>query len=186
MNLGTGAVNKQNNDRGDLSGIGIVLGLALATLASALQAAPNVTDIEFSSRPGSKFEIRMDFDETPPDSKAYTIEKPARIAIDFPNTKSLLERKRYSLPYGNATGVVVLESGDRTRLVVNLVKMVPYETRVEGNSLYVVVGQGGSIDYVKPMSDPDIIVASGRAYVHALNKLEWHKTHHAVAEPKGI
>jgi type IV pilus assembly protein PilQ len=157
LNLGTGAVNKQNNDRGNLSGIGIVLGLALATLASALQAAPNVTDIEFSSRPGSKFEIRMDFDETPPDSKAYTIEKPARIAIDFPNTKSLLERKRYSLPYGNATGVVVIESGDRTRLVVNLVKMVPYETRVEGNSLYVVVGQGGSGDYVKPMSDPNVL-----------------------------
>jgi 2-isopropylmalate synthase len=35
-------------------------------------------------------------------------------------------------------------------------------------------------------TDPDIIVASGRAYVHALNKLEWHKRHHTVAEPKGI
>ena len=78
-------------------------------LASILQAAPSVTDIEFSSRPGSKFEIRIDFNEAVPDPKAYTIEKPARIAIDFPNTKSLLERKRYSLPYGNATGVVVLE-----------------------------------------------------------------------------
>jgi len=35
-------------------------------------------------------------------------------------------------------------------------------------------------------TDPDIIVASGRAYVHALNKLEWHKRHHTVSEPKGI
>jgi 2-isopropylmalate synthase len=35
-------------------------------------------------------------------------------------------------------------------------------------------------------ADPDIIVASARAYVHALNKLEWHKRHHAVSEPKGI
>jgi 2-isopropylmalate synthase len=33
---------------------------------------------------------------------------------------------------------------------------------------------------------PDIIVASARAYVHAINKLEWHKRHHAVSEPKGI
>ena len=32
----------------------------------------------------------------------------------------------------------------------------------------------------------DIIVASGKAYVHALNKLSWHKTRHDVAEPKGI
>jgi 2-isopropylmalate synthase len=35
-------------------------------------------------------------------------------------------------------------------------------------------------------ADPDIIVASARAYVHALNKLEWHKRRHNVAEPKGI
>jgi 2-isopropylmalate synthase len=32
----------------------------------------------------------------------------------------------------------------------------------------------------------DIIVASGKAYVHALNKLAWHKQRHDVAEPKGI
>ena len=35
-------------------------------------------------------------------------------------------------------------------------------------------------------ADPDIIVASARAYVHALNKLEWHKRRRGVAEPKGI
>jgi 2-isopropylmalate synthase len=33
---------------------------------------------------------------------------------------------------------------------------------------------------------PDIIVASAKAYIHALNKLAWHKSRHAVAEPKGI
>ena len=153
QNLGTKAVGKQKKSivKGLRAAIG---GLAAALLASAVQAAPTITDIEFSSRPGSKFEIRMDFNETPPDMNAYTIEKPARIAIDFPDTKSALDRKRYSLPYGNATGVVVLESGDRTRMVVNLVKVVPYETRVEGNSLYVVVGQEGSGDYVKAGSDP--------------------------------
>ncbi len=33
---------------------------------------------------------------------------------------------------------------------------------------------------------PDIIVASAKAYVHALNKLEWHKKRHSLSEPKGI
>jgi len=32
----------------------------------------------------------------------------------------------------------------------------------------------------------DIIVASGKAYVHALNKLEWHKKRRRVGEPRGI
>jgi 2-isopropylmalate synthase len=32
----------------------------------------------------------------------------------------------------------------------------------------------------------DVMVASGRAYVHALNKLEWHKKRREVDEPRGI
>ena len=136
-----------------LQQVGAALALSLATVAS--YSAPAVTDIEFSSRPGSKFEVRLDFNETPPsDLRSYTIEKPARIAIDFPNTISELEQKRYSLPYGNATGVMVLESGDRTRLVMNLVKLVPYETRVEGNSMFLIVGQDASEEYVKASADP--------------------------------
>ncbi len=133
--------------------------LVFSLFGQAVLAAPTVTDIEFASRPGSKIEVRLDFDETPPPMEAYTIEKPARIAIDFPGTRSALPQKSYSLPYGNATGVVVLESGDRTRLVLNLVKLVPYETRVEGNSLFLVVGQESSGDYVKPSSDPNALTA---------------------------
>jgi type IV pilus assembly protein PilQ len=80
-------------------------GLVTLVLGSAQAFAVAVTDIEFSSRPGSKFEVRLDFDEAPPaELQSYTIEKPARIAIDFPDTQSQLDSKRYSLPYGNATG----------------------------------------------------------------------------------
>ncbi len=132
---------------------GITAALAASLLTNVAQAAPTVQDIEFSSRPGSKFEVRVDFNETPPELKSYSIEKPARIALDFPGATSSLERKRFSLPYGNATKALVLESGDRTRLVVNLVKLVPFETRVEGNSVFLVVGQAGT-DYVKQTSDP--------------------------------
>jgi 2-isopropylmalate synthase len=32
----------------------------------------------------------------------------------------------------------------------------------------------------------DVMVASAKAYVHALNKLEWHKRRHEVHEPRGI
>lgn len=133
--------------------------LALSLLAGIAQAAPVVQDIEFSSRPGSKFEVRLEFNETPPEAKDYAIEKPARISIDFPGATSALDRKSYSLPYGNATKALVLESGDRTRLVVNLVKLVPYETRVEGNNLYLVVGQEGT-DYAKPSTDPNSVRTS--------------------------
>ena len=149
-----------------------MLGGLMLLLGAAVQAAPAVTDIEFSSRPGSKFEIRLDFNEAPPsDLKSYTIEKPARIAIDFPDTTSQLEQKRFSLPYGNASGVVVLESGDRTRLVVNLVKLVPYETRVDGNSLYLIVGQDGGNEYVKQTTDPNRLATKVEEVVDARSEI---------------
>jgi type IV pilus assembly protein PilQ len=153
QNLGIKAVGKTTVSIGKRVRASVV-GLMVTFWAGSALAEPTITDIEFSSRPGSMFEIRMDFDQPPPDMKSYTIEKPARIAIDFPNTKSALDQKRYSLPYGNATGVVVLESGDRTRLVVNLVKVVPFETRVDGNTLFLEVGQDSAGDYVKQTADP--------------------------------
>ena len=49
----------------------------------------------------------------------------------------------------------------------------------------VTVSEGGR-RVVGNGAHPDIIVASAKAYVHALNKLEWHKRRHEVVEPKGI
>jgi type IV pilus assembly protein PilQ len=51
----------------------------------------------------------------------------------------------------------VLESGDRTRLILNLVKLVPYDTRVDGNSLYLTVGQDADAEYYKQESDPNTL-----------------------------
>jgi len=132
---------------------------AFALTLTSQSMASVVEEISFTSRSGGKFEIRMDFDSVPDDYKGYTVEKPARIALDFANTKSGLDRKRFSLPYGNATAVMVVEAGDRTRMIVNLVKLVPYETRVEGNSFFVTVGEGGQGDYTKPASDPNAVMA---------------------------
>ena len=79
------------------TGLALVLLLGL-TVPS--HAQPVIEDITFSSQPGSKFEVRLDFSEVPPaDYSAYTIEEPARIAIDFPGTKSGLDQKRFSLPF---------------------------------------------------------------------------------------
>ena len=54
-----------------------------AWLVSASATAATMEKIEFSSLPGDKTEIRMTFDGTPPTPKGYTIESPARIALDL-------------------------------------------------------------------------------------------------------
>ncbi|MBL6695234.1 MAG: type IV pilus secretin PilQ [Luminiphilus sp.] len=139
-------------------GRALLIGLIAIAVAATAHAQPVIEDIAFSSRPGSMFEVRLDFSEAPPaDFSAYTIEEPARIAIDFPGTKSALDQKRYSLPYGNATGVIVLESGDRTRLVLNLIKLVPYEAMISGTELILLVGQESGGEYAKASTADGIL-----------------------------
>ena len=115
------------------------LGLFLAFAASAEGSV--LTDIAFIAKPASELEIVMTFDQPPvADVKSYTIEDPARIVLDFPDTRSALEQKRFPLAQLNATSAMVLESGGRTRLIINLVDLVPFDAVVSGSTYVVRVG----------------------------------------------
>ena len=140
--------------------------LVCALLSAASIAAPvNLTDVEFSSQPGGRFEVRLDFDGTPPEPKGYNIEKPARIALDLPDVASQLKQKKFTLSYGNASSAVILEAGGRTRVILNLIELAPYNTRVEGNSLYVEVGDSGVKEYIKPTTASAVLpAASGNKF----------------------
>ncbi len=122
-----------------IKSIGFSFFLVLGFIANA--SAARISDIEFSALPGDKIEIRMMFDSRPPAPTGYTIEQPARIALDLVNVSSGLDSKYHSLGTGNARGVTVVEAGDRTRVIVSLSELVAYSTRIEGNSLYVLVGK---------------------------------------------
>ena len=118
----------------------LFLGLIWAGVSAAQPVV--IEDIAFTAQPGAQLEVRLTF-STPPsaDIESYTIEDPARIVLDFPDTQSGLEEKRYALSQANATSVMVLESGDRTRLIVNLVELVPFESRVSGREMTLLVGE---------------------------------------------
>jgi type IV pilus assembly protein PilQ len=110
-------------------------------MSVAAHGAVNMENIEFSSLPGDKIEIRMQFDGGPPEPTGYTIEQPARIALDLMDVTSGLSSKYHPLGSGNARSVTVVEAGDRTRVIVSLTELVAYETRVSGNNLFILVGQ---------------------------------------------
>ncbi len=144
--------------------------MGLLPVQQALAAA--IDGIDFNSLPGDKVEIRLDFDEAPPLPKSYTIDQPARIALDFPGVESNLEQKKHTLDFSNAQSVMVLEASGRTRVIVNLVEMTGYETRVEGNSLYLVLGDEGARDYLKPTRadiDSQFVASSASKQITAID-----------------
>lgn len=122
--------------------------LAVTSILTSANAA-TITGIDFNSQVGGKVQIRLDFDSRPPDPKGYTIEKPARIALDFAGVQSALKQKKHTLDLGNTKSVVVLQSGNRTRMIVNLSQLTTYTTQVNNNSLLITVGNDGVQDYLK-------------------------------------
>ena len=113
----------------------------LALLFSSSALAVVMENIEFSSLPGDKTEIKMIFDGVPPDPSGYTIEQPARIALDLDGVRSGLSSKHHSLGSGNARSVTVVESDGRTRIIISMSELVGYSSRVSDNSLYILVGE---------------------------------------------
>lgn len=114
---------------------------AVMTLLSPLALAADLQQMDVASLPGDRVELKLSFDEPVTGSpKGYTIDQPARIALDLPGVKNKLGERSRELGLGNARSVAVVEAGDRTRLIINLTSLAPYTTRADGNDLYVMVG----------------------------------------------
>lgn len=124
-----------------LSIIGVSLGMAM--LSPILQAA-NLKTLDVAALPGDRVELKLSFDGPVAAPRGYTTEQPARIALDLPGVTSQLAIKSRDLGSGNAHSVVVVEAKDRTRVIINLTTLAPYSSRVDGNNLFVVVGQGAA------------------------------------------
>lgn len=126
------------------------LALALMIMVPfAAYASVRMENIEFSTLPGDKTEIKMTFDGPPPKPTGYTIEQPARIALDLKDVTSGLKSKYHPLGNGNARSVTVMEAGDRTRVIVSLTDLVSYKTRIDGDSLYLLVGKSDGEGFVQ-------------------------------------
>lgn len=118
----------------------------IGVIASPLLWANTLKTIDFSQLPGERFEVRMAFDSPPPEPKGYTIEKPARIVLDFPDVVSGLKERRYPLAVDNGQSAMILTSEGRTRLILNLNDLATYSTRVDGNNFVVEVGAVNGVE----------------------------------------
>jgi len=118
--------------------IEFIAGLALLTTASLASAANALTDISFSSLPGNRVLVKLVLEQPlSQDPVSFTIDNPSRIAFDFPDVLNKVEKRSQNVGVGAVRSLNAVEAKGRTRVVLNLVQMVPYETRVDGNTVAV-------------------------------------------------
>lgn len=128
----------------------------LATMPTFATAADNaITEINYSSLPGDQVQIKISLENLAAEPGSFTIDSPARIAFDFPNTKIKLSERSQNIGIGVARSISTVEAGGRTRVVLNLSRLVTYTAVADGNDIIITLG-GSSATAVaaKPASAP--------------------------------
>ena len=125
--------------------------LALGAVSSAAQAADPVKleSLDVQTLSGQQVQLKLHMSGPAPEPLPFTIDKPARIAFDLPNTTLALASRRFDVRSGGVDTVLAAEANGRTRLVVNVDSLIPYTTKVDGNDIIVTLG-GQAGDSAKP------------------------------------
>jgi type IV pilus assembly protein PilQ len=119
--------------------------VGLASTAAQAQGTPNKLEaIDIQNMSGQQLQLTLRHSAPPAEPVAFTIDNPARISLDLANTALALPSRRVDVRAGGVDSVLAAEAAGRTRLVLNLDRLLPYTTRVSGNDIIILIGATGS------------------------------------------
>src|SRR6187401_1541925 len=115
--------------------------VGLASKAAYAQGAPNkLESIDVQNVAGQQVQLTLHHSSPPSEPVSFTIDNPARISLDLANTALAIPSRRIDIRTGGVDSVLAAEAAGRTRLVLNLDRLLPYQTRVSGNDVIVLIG----------------------------------------------
>jgi type IV pilus assembly protein PilQ len=114
----------------------VTIGLLFFT---AVSNAAELRSIEFSSLPGDKAKIQLTFSEPVENPNSFATDDPARIVVDLANVQNKLPERTKQVNVGVTRSISAVEAGDRTRMVINLLKKVPYSISQQGNQMLITI-----------------------------------------------
>ncbi len=113
-----------------------VVAMLLPVPASA--QTPNTIQAVTGSVQGGTEVIRIDLAEPLTAVPAgFSIQTPARIALDFPGVANSMGRNAVEMNLGNLRSANVVQAGERTRVVLNLKASTAYKAEIQGKSLFI-------------------------------------------------
>ena len=115
-----------------------LLGGVFLTVASvsAQESKPNSIESMTVAQQGGVLNVKLSFKEALTDlPPGFSVAKPARIAFDFFNTINSLGKNAQTYNEGDLKSANVVQTEDRTRLVLNLNQAMSYEARIDCNNL---------------------------------------------------
>jgi type IV pilus assembly protein PilQ len=124
----------------------VLAALAALTGTAAIAADPAANQLQsVDVQPlGQGVQLVLTTSGAAPEPQTFNIENPARISVTLPGTALALAQRRIDVRSGGVDSILAAEANGVSRLVLNLDRTLPYQTRVEGNRIFVTVGEGAS------------------------------------------
>lgn len=113
---------------------GLALMLTMLLTATLVQAA-DLQDVDFTTLPGDKAQVTLTFSEAVAAPENFATDEPARIVLDFNGVKNKLSERTQEINSGETRSIATVEAGDRTRMVINLLRKIPYDIATSGNTV---------------------------------------------------
>lgn len=123
-------------------GIGLLLPQAVSAQAQATRA---LQAIDFVALEGDRVLLTLTLSEPAPEPVVFTIDKPARLSLDLPDTRIALAERFRKVNVGKARSVAVAEAKGRTRVVVELSQPTQHSVRIDGNRVFLQLDGGGEL-----------------------------------------
>ncbi len=136
--------HSNNGNSGTFMHIRWLAFFALLFSSVIARAEVQITESSFVALPGNRVEVRFDFNGAPPLPRAYMIEEPARVVLDLWGTLNGLGTKSLDIKSGQVDSISLAEVKGRVRVIANLYEAAEYETYVDGNSLFIIIGAGAN------------------------------------------
>ncbi|MEZ5531680.1 MAG: type IV pilus secretin PilQ [Steroidobacteraceae bacterium] len=147
--------------------------LATGQVASAADPGNRLEAVDVQTLPGQVVQLTLRTSGPAPEPVAFTIDNPARISLDLPDTALALPSRRVDVNSAGVDAVLAAEASGRTRLVVNLDHMQPYTTRVAGNEIIVTIGAGQGV--AAAGAAPEAPTAMAAPTMRALRNIDFRR-----------
>jgi len=112
----------------------------LAIFGSAnLYAQVSIESISSTMHSGAEI-VRIDLSQELEDTPVgFSVQSPARIALDFPGVENATGRSGIKVNQGNLRSINIAQAENRVRVVLNLKQYVSYRIEMEGKSILVLL-----------------------------------------------
>ena len=106
----------------------------------------------------------------------FSVTNPPRIALDFAGTANATGRAAQDIALGDVRNVNVVQAGERSRLVFNLLRPMNYATAVDGNSVLVTLnGQAAALAQAAASTAAPSFAASAPAPAGAIKDIDFRR-----------